>query len=121
MPLDRICDRGVVFDLSGQQRNEPITAADPEKRAGPRRDGDIAVLRTDWTDRAWGTPAFWTESPYLTRDAADWLVGRKVSAVVFDFVEECAVRTPGFTPSSTSSGSAASRASRRRSSRSRSG
>ncbi|MBI2203123.1 MAG: cyclase family protein [Candidatus Rokubacteria bacterium] len=97
MPLERICGRGVVFDLSAKKPNEPITAADLEKRAGGLRDGDIAVLRTDWTDRAWGTPAFWTDSPYLTRDAADWLVGRRVSAVVYDFVEEYAVRTPGFT------------------------
>jgi arylformamidase len=55
------------------------------------------VLRTDWTDRAWGTAPFWTESPYLTRDAAEWLVAQRVSAVVYDFVEEYAVRKPGFT------------------------
>jgi arylformamidase len=95
--LERICGRGVVFDLTAKQPNEPITAADLEAKGAALQAGDIAVLRTDWTDRAWGTPEFWTQSPYLTLDAARWLVARSVSAVMYDFVEEHAVRNPGFT------------------------
>ena len=70
---------------------------DLDRRGVALSAGDIAVLRTDWTDRHWGTPAFWQESPYLTRAAAEWLVARRVSAIVYDFSEEYVVRKPGFT------------------------
>ena len=36
---------------------------------------DILIIRTDWTDRSWGKfPEFFTKSPYLTPEAADWVV-----------------------------------------------
>lgn len=87
----------MVLDLSAKRPSDAIGAGDLEARSAGLTAGDIAVLRTDWTDRAWNTPEFWTESPYLTRDAAEWLVARRVSAVVYDFSEEYVVRRPGFT------------------------
>jgi arylformamidase len=55
-------------------------------------------VRTDWSDRTWGTfPDYYTRLPYLTLDGASWLVDREPSAVVVDFFEEeCAV-SPDFT------------------------
>jgi kynurenine formamidase len=57
----------------------------------------IVVVRTDWTDRAWGRfPEFFTKSPYLTEEAAEWLVARKPRALAFDFFEEYSARLPDF-------------------------
>ena len=67
-------------------------------RTGDLRAGDIAVVRTDWTDRAWGHfPDFYTRSPYLAPDAAEWLVSRSPKAVAFDFFEEHSARRRDFT------------------------
>ena len=42
-------------------------------------------------------PEFFTRSPYLTPEAADWIVARKPKAVGFDFFEEYSARLPNFT------------------------
>jgi kynurenine formamidase len=57
--------------------------------------GSIIAVRTDWTDRWWGTfPDYYTRSPFLTEDAGVWLAERRPTAVVVDFFEEeCAVST----------------------------
>ncbi len=69
---------------------EDLAAADPG--LGP---GEVAVLATGWTDAMWGKfPDYYVNSPYLHESAAHWLVGRRPTAVVFDFFEEeCARRT----------------------------
>jgi kynurenine formamidase len=69
-----------------------------ERVGGHARENDIIVVRTDWTDKRWGDfPAFYTESPYLTVDAADWLLQRSPKAIVFDFFEEYAAALDDFT------------------------
>lgn len=95
-PLDHLMGRGWVFDLTDRGARaaiepEHLEAADP----GLRR-GDIAVLRTDWTDRHWGDERFGADSPYLALAGAGWLVERGVRAIVYDFSEEYVVREPGF-------------------------
>lgn len=95
-PLDRLIGRGWLFDLTGVGAGgaidpERLEAADPGLQ-----DGDMAVLRTDWTDKRWGEERFVDDSPYLTLDGARWLVDRGVKAIVYDFSEEYVVRKPGF-------------------------
>lgn len=95
--LEQICGRGVVVDLTGKRGSEAIATADLEAQARELQAGDIAILRTDWTDKHWGTPEFFADSPYLTPEAAEWLVRKKVKAIVYDFSEEYVVRKAGFT------------------------
>ncbi len=95
-PLGKLIGPAAVVDLSDHGRNAAITGDALESRGRHVRRGDIAVLRTGWSDAAWNTEAFWTEGPYLAPDGADWLVERGVNAVVYDFSEEYAVREPGF-------------------------
>lgn len=99
--LERTCGRGILFDFSGKEGSEAITDADLEAQDQDNelREGDIAILRTDWTDKHWGTSKFLGDSPYLTPAAANWLVRKKVTAIVYDFAEEYVVRKPGFTGS----------------------
>lgn len=85
-----------MFDLSAKGGSEPITERDLEARGEGLQPGDIAILRTDWTDKHWGTPRFFADSPYLTAEAARWLVSQRVKAVVYDFAEEYVIRQPGF-------------------------
>jgi kynurenine formamidase len=96
--LDQVCGDAVIFDLgelppSTEVRQKMLEKADPGLR-----EGQIAIVRTAWTDRAWGDfPRFFVESPYLTVEAAEWLAGRKPKAVCFDFFEEYSARLPAFT------------------------
>jgi arylformamidase len=96
-PLDRVIGDASLVDCSDVWPREPVDAARLEAAGGHVREGDIAVIRTDWTDRAWGDfPRFYLESPYLTEDAADWLVERRPKAIVFDFFEEYAAALEDF-------------------------
>jgi len=38
------------------------------------------------------TPEFWTRAPWMTREAAEWLLGRRIRAVAFDFPQDYCIR-----------------------------
>ena len=61
--------------------------------------GDILLLRTDWAQRAIGTPQYFPHSPGLTQDAARWLVEKRPKCIGCDFFEEPAGRRPGWAAS----------------------
>jgi kynurenine formamidase len=92
VPLDLWAGEATVVDLSdlaperGGVRPEHL-----EARAGRVRPGDIVLLRTDWDRRVdVESEAFWRDAPYTTRGAAEWLAGRGVKTVGYDFPpDEC--------------------------------
>jgi arylformamidase len=95
--LDQVCGEAVLFDLgelppSSEITAEMLQAADP---GGVQ--GCIAIVRTAWTDRAWGDfPRFFTDSPFLSVPAAEWLADQGPKAVCFDFFEEYSARLKDF-------------------------
>jgi arylformamidase len=53
------------------------------------RTGDFVILRTDWGRRTFGTADYWSRSPYLTGQAAEYLVQEKrVRGLGYDFQQE---------------------------------
>jgi arylformamidase len=97
-PLTAVIGQAAVVDCSGVGPREAIDASRLDAAGAPIEEGDILVIRTDWTDQAWGDfPRFYVESPYLTEDGADWIVDRRPRAVVFDFFEEYAAALEDFT------------------------
>ena len=49
----------------------------------------MLFLRTDWPKtHATTDPAWWDESPCLTKAAAEWLVARQPSVLGYDFAQE---------------------------------
>jgi kynurenine formamidase len=96
VPLDRIMGPAAVVELSDFGEEGKISGDILEARGSHIERNDIAVLRTGWSDKHWGTDFFWQRGPYLSPDAGDWLVERGVKAVVYDFSEEYVVRNPGF-------------------------
>ena len=91
--LGRFVGEAVVLDLTGIAPNSEITAAMLEPFAAKVKPGDIAVIKTCW-DRvcSYRTPAFWTEAPYFSAEAARWLLDREVKAVAFDFPQDFPIR-----------------------------
>jgi arylformamidase len=51
--LDRTCGEAIVIDLTFLGEDEPITVALLEQHTPELRAGDVALCRTDWTEKAW--------------------------------------------------------------------
>jgi arylformamidase len=81
VPLDVLCGPTTVIDMYGKGNLEPITAADLEGACPkPIKKGNRAIIRTGYTDRCWGNDDYFQVSPYLTPDAAGWLVDQGSSS-----------------------------------------
>ena len=99
MPADQWVGPAAVVDLTHVQANGEITAADLEQHGQHVRGGDIVLLRTDWPRRvSVDTEQFWRDAPYTSKSACDWLIGRKVKTVGYDYPPDYAVRTMIFDP-----------------------
>jgi len=92
-PLEKVVGPCRIFNLRDAPANQAIDsarlqAADP---GGPK--GEILLLSAGWDrQRDWNTPEFWRESPWLTRDAAEYLLDQAPSAVAFDFPQDFPIR-----------------------------
>lgn len=103
--LDRVIGSAVVLDLT-PVRELAIIEVDALEAAErglavqgeALRPRDILLLRTDWAQRAIGTPEYFPRSPALSEAAAEWLVARAPKCIGCDFFEEPAARTPGWVP-----------------------
>lgn len=97
LPLEAMIGEAIVLDLSF--RGTPRAAITPEDLAraeqvlaarGIRIEPNaILFLRTDWP-KGHNTmdPKWWDESPYLTKEAAEWLVTKQPSVLGYDFAQE---------------------------------
>jgi arylformamidase len=96
--LERVFGQALVVDLSFAAPNHEISVADLETHAQNIRQGDIVLVRTDWTEKHWGNfPTYYLESPYCSADAARWLVQHGAKAIGFDCFSEYCARLPDFT------------------------
>ena len=96
VPLQSLIGPASVIELSDHGESAGISGDTLEDRGRQVEKSDIAILRTGWTDKYWGSEKFWREGPFLLGDGADWLVERGVKSVVYDFSEEFVVRDSGF-------------------------
>ena len=89
-PVDYFIGEASLRDVP-RGKNEPISGKDLERAGKHCQDGDIVFIRTGWLERMWGKEGF-DDSPYLTEDAAEWIVGLKARIAGYDFVEDYIVR-----------------------------
>jgi kynurenine formamidase len=83
-PLDKLVGEATPFDVPVGP-GQPITA-EVLRAAGPAfRAGDIALIRTGYSDWNWGRPDFYDRSPSLSEDAVDWLIRQGARALAGDF------------------------------------
>ena len=89
VPLDRIVMReAIVLDVSHKDPGAAVTGDDLERTGITPAPHQVAVIKTLWTDRAWGTAAFWPEMVYLDTSVGDWILDKQVSAVAMDCFPE---------------------------------
>ena len=92
LPLEDVIGEAVVLDLTHLGGRAAITPEILAPFHADIRQGDIVILRTDWTDKKWRSDDYWMESPFLTKEGAEWLAARRPKAVAVDFLEEWASR-----------------------------
>jgi arylformamidase len=93
IPLGATVGDAAVIDLAPVQPNEAIAPERLAERAHHLYEGDIVVMRSCWEQQQ--SPRkheFWTEAPYMTREACEWLLARKPRAVAFDFPQDYCIR-----------------------------
>jgi kynurenine formamidase len=97
LPLEAMIGKAVVLDLTAKGKARAIITPDDLSAAEQKLNaegieiaaGGILFLRTDWPKgHDTSDPKWWNDSPYLTKEAAQWVVGKKPSVVGFDFAQE---------------------------------
>ena len=92
-PLSRVVGPARVLNLRDIAPNTAIDAARLAQADPGGAEGEILLLSAAWDEKRNNTTAaFWKEAPYLTRDAAEWLLARKPTAVAFDFPQDYPIR-----------------------------
>ncbi len=93
IPLDTVVGEAAVVDVRSVGANAPITERVVREAGAHVREGDIVLMRAGW-DRVESidTPAFWANSPWMTREAAEWLRERKIKAIAYDFPQDYCIR-----------------------------
>lgn len=81
IPLERLMGPGVVLDIPGEECLR-IDAEMLERHGRQVRRGDIVALHTGWAAHA-GTPLY-NRHPWLTENAAQWLVERRIKLLACD-------------------------------------
>lgn len=84
-PLDVICGPTTVIDMYHKVGGGPVTARDLAKACPNPKRGNRLIIRTGYTTRFWGHPDYFEVSPYLTEDAAQWVVDQGFVLVAIDF------------------------------------
>ena len=83
-PLDYMERDAVVFDVGDVSPERDITAADIDLSAV--REGMFVAFRTGFIEReGYGTKAYFTEHPQLSRELIGELLKRKVAIIAVDF------------------------------------
>ncbi|MGH8870793.1 MAG: cyclase family protein [Acidimicrobiia bacterium] len=100
VPLDRTCGEAVIIDLTPIEPDHDITPADLEAAAPKIQKGDVVLVRTGWSDVAWGDfPRYYVGSPSCTPEAAKWLVETGAKAIGFDCFPERSAKKQSYLPS----------------------
>lgn len=83
VPLEQLCGTAVVIPIT-REPGEQIPATDFDASPEPVRPGDIVFLHTGWGDK-FETPEY-NVHPYLSEEAAHWLVSRQVKMLGVDMI-----------------------------------
>jgi arylformamidase len=81
VPVDHFRGPCVALDLRHKEAASEITIADLEPHAKEIRSGVIALLKTGWGEKQALSMEFLTAWPYLSAEAAEYLVLREVHGV----------------------------------------
>lgn len=93
-PLDQLMGDAIMLNF--ESKDSPlscITRDDFDQVGTGVRKGDIVVIMTGW-EAHWHSEDYVTGTPFMSNEAADWLVGRKVKLLAGDLALFCDPRIP---------------------------
>ena len=82
LPLDIFVGPATVVDFTAAKPLQEMQVEDFTKQLGDRR-VERLIMRFDWSDH-WGTLKFYTEQPFISDEAAHWMVERGVRLLGMD-------------------------------------
>ena len=86
VPLDVLVGPAVIIGLPEVKAGQPVTAALlQENLPDVSTHNKRLIIWTGYTDERYGTPNYFQEAPYLTPDAADWIIEKGFVLVGLDF------------------------------------
>lgn len=94
LPLEQLMGEAELLDF--KEKGKPlscITREDFEREGSKLSKGDIAVVRTGWESH-WNSEDYVSNTPYISNEAAEWLVERRVKLVAGDVALFCDPRIP---------------------------
>jgi len=83
MPLEDFQGRGVVIDLRNIN-TMAIEAKHLKALEGTLQPADILLLYTGWAQKRGFNKEYLYQWPYITKDAAQWMVDQKIKCVCID-------------------------------------
>lgn len=93
-PLEDLVGSCAVLDLMDVKPMQAIGAERLALAGGHVREGDMVLLKSAWDrQRSPETREFWLDSPWITRDGAEWLLARRIKTIAFDFPQDYPIRT----------------------------
>lgn len=95
VPLEDLFFPLVVIRLPDLGVNERISLEALRAAAPDVRPGDAVLIRSGW-DRKWRDPDFVDGSPFLSREAAEWLIERNIALLGSDFPRFDNIEKPEF-------------------------
>lgn len=85
IPLDILIGPSALVRIPGHDRQRPIDAIDLSPHTATFAAHRRVTLDSGWARAHWGTTDYFTEGPYLTRDAARFLAGFDLRLMAMDF------------------------------------
>jgi arylformamidase len=87
LPLEKTVGKAVLVDLRKSSAPRRGFTIDQIKQSVDKKEikERIVILHSGWIREKWGTNELYGENPFLTQEAADWLVGQKIKALGVDF------------------------------------
>jgi arylformamidase len=87
LPLEKTVGKAILVDLRRFSTPRRGFTIDQVRQSVGKNEikENIVVLHSGWIKEKWGTMELYSENPFLTQEAADWLVVKKIMAVGVDF------------------------------------
>jgi kynurenine formamidase len=87
LPLEKIVGKAILVDL--RKFSTPcrgFTINQVKQSVGKNEIKEkIVVLHSGWIKDKWGSTELYSKNPFLTQEAADWLINQKIKALGVDF------------------------------------
>jgi arylformamidase len=82
LPLEVLIGPAFIADLSNTYPSQEIIAEDLKRIIG-EQNPERLILRFDWSEN-WAKHNYYTEHPYLSEEAAEWIIDRNIKLLAMD-------------------------------------